>query len=101
MQPWPQKIIPKRTHAGIFPFYGDFEINGNVRVHLAGSYSKGNYMAYQISIHMQYPNLLPAYSSDPEWAKYIVYWSGARPKKLKLIRQTCIRNLHIIATLTS
>ncbi len=66
-------------------FYGDFEINGQRPAsNLAGSYSKGNYMAYQISIHMQYPNLLPAYSSDPEWANYIVYWSGARPKKVEI-----------------
>jgi len=66
-------------------YYGDFEINGQrPSSNLPSAYATGHYMPFQIRVHMQYPNQLPAFSSDPEWANYIVMWSGARPKKVEI-----------------
>ena len=63
-------------------YYGDFTIDGNRPASgEASAYTKGNYMVYQLRLHMQYPSEL---TSDPEWGTYIMKWSGARPKKVEV-----------------
>lgn len=64
-------------------FYGPFTIDGKAPGSgIAGSpYTRGNYLAYQGQLHMQFANLLDAFATDPDWANYILRWSGCRPKK--------------------
>lgn len=64
-------------------FYGAFTIDGKVPGSgIAGSpYTRGNYLAYQGQLHMQFSTDLAANAQNPDWANYIVRWSGCRPKK--------------------
>ena len=64
-------------------FYGDFTIEGKTPGSgIAGSpYTRGNYLAYQGQLHMQFATDLDVSASNMDWANYIVRWSGCRPKK--------------------
>lgn len=64
-------------------FYGAFTIDGKEPGSgIAGSpYTRGNYLAYQGQLHMQFSTDLAANAQNPDWANYIVRWSGCRPKK--------------------
>lgn len=64
-------------------FYGDFTIDGKKPASgIAGSpYTRGNYLAFQGQLHMQFATELEASATDMDWANYIVRWSGCRPKK--------------------
>jgi len=63
--------------------YGAFTIDGKTPASgIANSpYTRGNYLAYQGQLHMQFATDLDAAATDIYWANYILRWSGCRPKK--------------------
>lgn len=64
-------------------FYGPFTIDGKAPASgIANSpYTRGNYLAYQGQLHMQFATDLEASATDMDWANFILRWSGCRPKK--------------------